>query len=276
LGFWSWIAIWLWIAIFPSSARVLSAIPPPPSLQSIQNFLSQTSGNCFSHKHNWSCFFQLKPRNRANAIGHYKGWVPRASILERVWFSENRIHMASAPCVTAVAHPLDMAQPAITVPQAATTLSGSAPPLSFAAPLAGTTVIDDRPFPTPCIKGDALSIKIYQEEFRKGVKDCRKVLRARLILNKGDKPYFARDLNSKIRNISKTSAGWKMVPIGKGFYDFHFESRADLKKIWADGTVHIKPGLLRFSQWTKDFKLLKQKQTHVSLWIHLVEFPQEY
>jgi hypothetical protein len=36
------------------------------------------------------------------------------------------------------------------------------------------------------------------------------------------------------------------------------------------------PGLLRFSQWTKDFTLLTQKQTHVSLWIRLVELPQEY
>jgi len=42
------------------------------------------------------------------------------------------------------------------------------------------------------------------------------------------------------------------------------------------GTVNLKPGLLRFSQWTKDFKLLEQKQTHVSLWIRLVELPQEY
>ena len=170
----------------------------------------------------------------------------------------------------------DMVQPATTVPQAVTTGSGSAPPLSFAAALAGTTVNDDRPFPNPCIKGDALSIKICQEEYRNGVEDCRKVLRARLTLNKGEKPYSARDLNSKIGNIWKTSAGWKMVPLGKGFYDFHFESMEDLKKIMAAGTVNIKPGLLRFSQWTKDFRLLTQKRTHVSLWIRLVELPQEY
>jgi len=183
--------------------------------------------------------------------------------------------MTSAPRVTADAR-LGMVQAAIMVPQAATTGLGSVPPLSFAAALAGTTVNNDRPFPTPCLKGDALSIKICQEEYRRGVEDCRKVLRARLTLNKGDKPYTARDIISKIGKIWKTSAGWKMVPLGKGFYDFHFESTEDLKKIWAAGTVNIKPGLLRFSQWTKDFKLLTQKQTHVSLWIRLVELPQEY
>jgi hypothetical protein len=149
-----------------------------------------------------------------------------------------------------------------------------APALSFAAALAGTTVIDDRPFPSPCIKGDVLSIKICQEEYSKGVEDCRKALRAHLTLNKGDKPYFARDLSIKIGKIWKTTEGWKMVPLGKGYYDFHFESAEDLKKIWAVGTVNLKPGLLRFSQWTKDFKFQAQKQTHVSLWIRLVELPQ--
>ena len=121
-----------------------------------------------------------------------------------------------------------------------------------------------------------ISIKICQEEYRKGVEDCRKVLRVRLTLNKGDKPFSARDLSTKIGKIWKTTAGWKMVPLGKGFYDFHFDSVDDLKKIWAAGTVNLKPSLLRFSQWTKDFKLLVQKQTHVSIWIRLVELPQEY
>jgi len=67
-----------------------------------------------------------------------------------------------------------------------------------------------------------------------------------------------------------------MVPLGKGYYDFHFDSANDLRKIWAADTVNLKPGLLRLSQWTKDFKYLAQKQTHVSIWIRLVELPQEY
>ena len=109
-----------------------------------------------------------------------------------------------------------------------------------------------------------------------GVEECKKALRARLTLNKGDKPYSARDLSDKIGKLWKTSDGWKMVPLGKGYYDFHFDSADDLRKIWAAGTINLKPGLLRLSQWTKDFKYLAQKQTHVSLWIRLVELPQEY
>jgi len=59
-----------------------------------------------------------------------------------------------------------------------------------------------------------------------------------------------------LRIIWKTSAGWKMVPLSRGYYDFHFDSVDDLRKIWAAGTVNLKPGLLRLSQWTKDFKYL--------------------
>jgi hypothetical protein len=195
--------------------------------------------------------------------------------------SNNLAYACNWPCVSESNPALTKVQSAALVPivsalSSTTIATGSTPPLSFVATLAGTKDIDDRPFPTPCIKGDALSIKICQEEYQKGVEDCRKVLRARLTLNKGDRPLSARELRDKMGKIWKTTAGWKMVPLGKGFYDFHFDSVDDYKKIWAAGTVNLKPGLLRFSQWTKDFKLLVQKQTHVSLWIRLVELPQEY
>jgi len=67
-----------------------------------------------------------------------------------------------------------------------------------------------------------------------------------------------------------------MVPLGKGYYDFHFDSTDDLRKIWVVGTINLKPSLLRLYQWTKDLKYLSQKQTHVSLWIRLLELPREY
>jgi hypothetical protein len=116
------------------------------------------------------------------------------------------------------------------VQSAAPVLTTSATPISFAAALTGASAVVDRPYPSPCIKGDTLSIKICQEEYSKGVEDCKHELRARLILNKGDKPYSARDLSSKIAKLWKTTAGWKMVPLGKGYYDFLFELADDLGK----------------------------------------------
>jgi len=85
-----------------------------------------------------------------------------------------------------------------------------------------------------------LSICIGQEEYNRGVEECKNALRARLTLYKGEKSYFARDLSTKLGKLWKTMAAWKMVPLGKGYYDFHFDSVEDLRKIWAAGTINLK------------------------------------
>lgn len=101
-----------------------------------------------------------------------------------------------------------------TVPSAVVQLVPSAvvqPPsvtaTSFVAPLAGQNVIDDKPLPAPCFKGDALSIQIGQDEYIRGVEECKNALRDQLTLNKGDKPYSARDLSTKIGKLWETLVG---------------------------------------------------------------------
>jgi hypothetical protein len=42
------------------------------------------------------------------------------------------------------------------------------------------------------------------------------------------------------------------------------------------GTVNLKPGLLRFFEWSKDFNLHTQRNTHAQVWIRLMALPQEY
>jgi len=52
---------------------------------------------------------------------------------------------------------------------------------SFAATLGRRgSLLEDTPLLTPCIKGDALCIKIGQEEYTIGLTDCQNVLRGRL------------------------------------------------------------------------------------------------
>ncbi|KEH15742.1 hypothetical protein MTR_0597s0030 [Medicago truncatula] len=45
--------------------------------------------------------------------------------------------------------------------------------------------------------------------------------------------------------------------------------------VWALGTINLKPGVLRLFEWTKDFNMNKQRNTHAQVWIHLMEFPQD-
>jgi len=71
------------------------------------------------------------------------------------------------------------------------------------AALGGTRISssEEAPYSVPCIKGDALSIKIGKEEYSKGLAECQYALRGRLTLNKGDKPYTACDLTTKLGKV---------------------------------------------------------------------------
>jgi len=42
------------------------------------------------------------------------------------------------------------------------------------------------------------------------------------------------------------------------------------------GTVNLKPGVLRLFEWSKDFNMHNQRNTHVRVWIRLMALPQEY
>jgi hypothetical protein len=40
--------------------------------------------------------------------------------------------------------------------------------------------------------------------------------------------------------------------------------------------MNLKPGVLRLSQWTKNFNPFMQHQTHAQIWIRLMDLPREY
>jgi len=121
-----------------------------------------------------------------------------------------------------------------------------------------------------------LSIKISQTVYEKGMAVCKQNLRGRLVLNKGDKPYMKKDLELKLQKLWKTTGAWSLLSLGRGFYEFSFASEDDLRSVWAMGTVNLKPGLLRLFEWTKDFSIYTQCNTHAQVWIRLMALPQEY
>ncbi|KEH43382.1 DUF4283 domain protein [Medicago truncatula] len=50
----------------------------------------------------------------------------------------------------------------------------------------------------------------------------------------------------------------------------------DIRKIWAMGTVNLKPGLMSFFCWSRDFDTQTQVQTHAQIWVRLLRLPREY
>ena len=88
------------------------------------------------------------------------------------------------------APPVSFAPPAVTVARAVSIPSATAPPVTFAQALTGSTksATNDN-LPQPLIRGEQVSIKITQDVYEKGTAVCKHNLRGRLLLNKGDKPY---------------------------------------------------------------------------------------
>jgi hypothetical protein len=95
-------------------------------------------------------------------------------------------------------------------------------------------------------------------------------------LSKGDKPYSSSKIQQKLQKQWKTTSPWSLLSLGRGYFEFYFASEADMRSVWAMGTIHLKPGVLRLFEWTRDFNMHKQKNTHAQVWIRLMELPQEY
>jgi hypothetical protein len=84
-------------------------------------------------------------------------------------------------------------------------------------------------------------------------------------MNKGDKPLTSRELSGKLSTIWKSANQWKMISLGRGFYEFQFISFEDMRLAWSMGTINLKPRVLRLSKRTNDFNPYTQRQTHTQI-----------
>jgi hypothetical protein len=69
---------------------------------------------------------------------------------------------------------------------------------------------------------------------------------------------------------------WDLTPLGRGFFEFHFNSVEDMRRVWAMGVMNLKPGLMRFYCWTCDFTPQAQAQSHAQIWVRFMHLPKEY
>lgn len=131
--------------------------------------------------------------------------------------------------------------------------SSSLPSKTFVQALNDACDIPLSQLPIPCKKGDSIAVKIPQDEYRAGVESCKNNLHGRLLLSKGDSLYKLDDLRAKLLKQWQPLSHWKMIPIGKGFFEFSFASLEDLRRVLAVGAWSLSPGILRLFSWTPDF-----------------------
>ena len=115
-------------------------------------------------------------------------------------------------------------------------------------------------------------ITIYNQ-----VKACRTNLIGRLLLRKGTKPMKTDEFEQSLLSLWQPLGPWRLVPIGKGYFDIHFSTEADRRKVWGGGTCTLTSGLFRISQWQPDFIPSEfMLQTHAQIWIKISGLSQEY
>lgn len=112
-----------------------------------------------------------------------------------------------------------------------------------------------------------VSFRISQSMYEKGINFCKRNLRGRFVLNKGDKPYTSKEIEAKLQKHWKTAAPWTLSSLGRGFYEFFFNLESDLQAVWAMGTLNLKLGLLRLFEWAKDFNMHNHRNTHAQVWM---------
>ncbi|KAL6191889.1 hypothetical protein ACLB2K_038278 [Fragaria x ananassa] len=95
------------------------------------------------------------------------------------------------------------------------------------------------------------------------------MLLARLHLAAGEKPYSPTDLHKKLTQVWGEIGQWRAIPMGKGYFTLKFAYDEAVSKVWAQGAVSLKPGVLRFMRWSPNFSPANQRNTNAQVWVRL-------
>nr|KYP56016.1 hypothetical protein KK1_002243 [Cajanus cajan] len=70
--------------------------------------------------------------------------------------------------------------------------------------------------------------------------------------------------------------GWKVIHLGRGYFDFAFQNNEDLRIILVAGSWSLNPRILRLTTWKPDFNPRIQRNTVAQVWTCILDLPLEY
>lgn len=150
---------------------------------------------------------------------------------------------------------------------------------TFASVLSGSveSTVALSQLPIPVVRGDMTYVKINEQMYQEQLKTFKTNLIGRLLLRKGSTPLKLHDLKASLTALWKLSSPWRLVPLGKGYFDIHFNTEVDMRRVWGGGTCTLASGLFRLSQWQPDFKPGDTlPQSHSQIWVRLYGLSQDY
>lgn len=91
--------------------------------------------------------------------------------------------------------------------------------------------------PPRVVMGKSVHVRISRAAYEAGLASCQTHLHGRLTLQKGDTPVTTQAMKLKLSKLWPHLQNWSLTPLGKGFFEFNFNSIDDMKRIWALGNV---------------------------------------
>lgn len=116
------------------------------------------------------------------------------------------------------------------------------------------SIVGDATLPIPEVRGDKIFVKISEDLYEEQLKLFHTNLIGRLLLHKESVPLRTHAIKTSLNALRKLSKSWRLVPLGKVFFDIHFDSEVDMKRIWNGGTHVLANGIFCWSEWKPDFK----------------------
>ena len=95
-------------------------------------------------------------------------------------------------------------------------------------------------------------------------KYCQKNLFGHLLLRKGYVPMKPSELKFVLQLIWQLQNPWKLTPL---YFNIHFSSEEDLKRVWSGGSCSISNGIFCIFQWQPDFNPYNQQLSHAQVWV---------
>lgn len=152
-----------------------------------------------------------------------------------------------------------------------------APKKTFASVLSQTEDLFLQNLPDPTVRGEMTYIRIEDDLYQKLIAACKTNLIGRLLLRKGSKPLKVEALKASLQTLWQPTAAWQLVPLARGYYDIHFGTEEDMRRVWSNGTCSLDSGIFRLFQWKPDFDPYSPKiQSHSQVWIQIYGLSLEY
>lgn len=83
---------------------------------------------------------------------------------------------------------------------------------------------------------------------------------------KGESLQTFNKLKSKLAKIWGLGE-LKVIPIGEGYFHVNLPTMSQQSLIMSLGTISLKPGVFRLSQWSGEFNPTVQHQINVQVWL---------